>query len=125
MEKSGEKKVIEVVCPNCGGVTKVMNGGSFPVYMCHVGHTFSELSFCAALAECTEGKLWEAYRTLVENKTFYEMCCERAVKGDDSERAETCRTRARLLDAHARELRRLIEDIIFDTATCEKNMNQP
>ena len=109
---SGQKKVIEAVCPNCGGVTKISNGDKFPTYTCHVGHRFSELSFGAAYAEYTEGKLWAAYRTIVENKNYHEMCHRRAMKIKDHGRARFCRLMAESLESQARKLRELIDNFI-------------
>ena len=64
MEKGGvKKKLIEVACPNCGGVTKISNGDKFPIYTCHVGHRFSELAFGASFAEYTEGKRYRDWET--------------------------------------------------------------
>jgi len=126
MEKGGGKKnLIEVACPNCGGVTKISNGDKFPIYTCHVGHRFSELAFGASFAEYTEGKLWEAYRTLEENKSFHEMCRERAVKINDHERASACRTMAVSLESQARTLRELIDKFIEVNAGTAEQSSKP
>ncbi len=124
-KNGGQKRLIEIVCPNCGGATSVLDEASFPVYKCHVGHTFSELAFGATYAEYIEGILWEAYRALVENTNFHKMCRERAMRIEDQDRAESCRKQSESLETHSRVLRKMIDDIIFESAKYQKQTNMP
>lgn len=125
MAKSTEKKLIEIVCPNCGGSTSVENEGRFPIYTCHIGHVFSEKAFAATYATYMEGLLWEAYRAVVENMHFHLMCQNRAEKVNDPEMSDTCRTQAERLEGHAKTLRKLIDDIIYDAAEHQNQKNLP
>lgn len=56
-----------VVCPSCNGNLTETEAGGFPVFRCHVGHTFSLRSMAAAQAEEVERALWAAARALEES----------------------------------------------------------
>lgn len=53
------------------------------------------------------------------------MCCDRAMKSNDLEWAEACRKQSESLDSHAKELRKIIDEVIYDSARYERQSRQP
>jgi two-component system chemotaxis response regulator CheB len=101
---------IPLTCPECQGPLWEFRDGELTNYRCLVGHRYSLESLLAAHSEEVEQALWVALRALEERVTLQRRLSETARKRNNLIAAESFSARARKNTAHAKILRKILEE---------------
>jgi two-component system, chemotaxis family, protein-glutamate methylesterase/glutaminase len=102
--KNGEKPANNSIlsCPDCGGVLFEMGESDTPLFVCHVGHSFSIESFLENQSEALETAMWTAVRVMNERVSLLSRMANKAA-GRGSEKI------AGRYFAQAREIKKTAE----------------
>ncbi len=97
-------------CPECGGALWHLKEKeeSFPRYICHTGHSFSEHSLLDGQADVIEYSLWSAIRHLQERAKLLTNMAEEERKKQRSKTAEGFEKKAEDLKYHAGVIRNFV-----------------
>lgn len=92
-------QLLQLTCPDCGGVLTEHAAAGVVHFRCHVGHAFSPRSLLALHAEGVERAMWSAARSLEDRAALLDRLADRAraakqngVVGELSANAERART---------------------------------
>ena len=98
-----------LTCPDChGGLWRVRD--AVPVrYRCHTGHAFTMRALDVAVAEETDGALWNALRALHERAAVLEQMAETSRVVGAHDEAGRQEATARRVMCQSRLLRALLE----------------
>lgn len=88
-------------CPECGGVLQERPDGASVVYICRVGHTYSEQALMASQSNTLESALWVALRALEEREDMARRIADRARKDRRDLTVELFERRAQEASARA------------------------
>lgn len=100
-----------LACPDCpGALTVEVQGRKGHLHFtCRIGHTYAVPALLAAKEQAVEERLWSAVLTVEEMAALLRDLEGQAARQCWSDVEGPCRERAGDLEAHARTLRRLIE----------------
>jgi len=103
--------VSEFTCPDCHGSLIEINNGKLKRFRCHTGHSFSNGSLLAELADSVEQSLWTAIRTVEER---IRLLKDLAQHPSDLEQTEAISTLRRELEENERRADLLRQAAMLD-----------
>jgi two-component system chemotaxis response regulator CheB len=108
MEAIGTPSVF--TCPDCSGTLWEIGDADLPRFRCRVGHAYTAESLVAQQDDAVEDALWAAMRSLEENATLARRMAERFRHSAATTLAPRYDEKARIHQAHADALRRLLAE---------------
>jgi two-component system chemotaxis response regulator CheB len=97
----------DMVCPDCGGVLREIEGGPWRRFRCRLGHTFTTARLLEAMDDEVERALWTAVRTLQERADLLAKLASTSGRA-----AEDFQVRARELVHQGQLLEGMLADLI-------------
>jgi two-component system chemotaxis response regulator CheB len=98
-----------LVCPECGGGLWEVTDAVPVRYRCHTGHGYSMRTLAHAMHEKTEDSIWAAVRALQERAAVTRRIAAEKRHRGESEKAAATDHQADCDEAHAADLRGLID----------------
>ena len=113
-EPPGNQPLIPLVCPDCQGPLWEFRNGELQNFRCLVGHRYTLESLLAAHSEELEQALWVALRTLEERILLQRRLADTSTRRKNKIAAANFSARANKNAAHAKVLRRILEELSPD-----------
>jgi two-component system chemotaxis response regulator CheB len=98
-----------VTCPECHGILHERDDNGVPVFVCRVGHRFSEESLVEAQSVGVEAALWIAVRALEERADFAQRLSRRFDSRGNQHASERMAREAHDVALQAEVVRRLLK----------------
>jgi two-component system chemotaxis response regulator CheB len=100
-----------LTCPDCGGSLWEMKDTRPLRYRCHTGHAFSSISLARAQKDAAEEAIWSSMRALREREMLLRRMAAIAEASGDAEQARAGVAEADRVQAQARTLQALAEEM--------------
>lgn len=98
-----------LTCPDCGGSLFEKKGDQPVHFRCRTGHAYSPESLLAKQSESLQAALWAGLRSLEENAALARRMGKRASESGNLASCRRYEQRAREADAHATQLRSMLQ----------------
>jgi two-component system chemotaxis response regulator CheB len=115
-------RITQFTCPECSGTLWEVDEHGIIRYRCRVGHVYSPDALRAAQTDGVETALWIAMRALEEQAGLTRRTAERSRSLGTTASAGRFERRAEEVEAHARVIRRLLDEL---TALRETESERP